>query len=386
MPKTILLTQEFVESLDGLATGERLNETVLNRPLAQLGNNTLWLKAQHLQLKNTVDALSTATVDYNTLDTRYELKVSKKTAFNLDLATQAEIDSGTVTNKLTAANHNHDTKYELKITNKLSAFNKNFGTVAGTVTEGNDPRLSDARNPLTHRHDLSILNSNGAIATDVLSYDGLKWAPMSKQALAALLIPLWPPAPVQNGSGGTISSVPWGIVANTPTTLAGYGITDAITPTQVDDKISTAIASIAPATGQSANTGIFVTKYTAAAGQTTFPLPDSNAVFRVTMNGIDLESASYSRVNSTLTIPGAVAESIVIAYQQGAQAGLLRQEFTATTNGTQNFALNNNGPVYSISINGLDVEQATWTQSGTNLSINGLNSGDVIITLRTRGF
>lgn len=35
---------------------------------------------------------------------------------------------------------------------KLTAFNKNFGTTANTVTEGNDPRLSDARRPIAHQH------------------------------------------------------------------------------------------------------------------------------------------------------------------------------------------------------------------------------------------
>ena len=47
--------------------------------------------------------------------------------------------------------HNHDTVYE-KIINKLTAFNKNFGTSAGTVCEGNDSRLSDARVPKAHTH------------------------------------------------------------------------------------------------------------------------------------------------------------------------------------------------------------------------------------------
>ena len=36
---------------------------------------------------------------------------------------------------------------------KNTAFNKNFGTTAGTVTQGNDSRLSDARTPLAHTHD-----------------------------------------------------------------------------------------------------------------------------------------------------------------------------------------------------------------------------------------
>ena len=47
--------------------------------------------------------------------------------------------------------HNHDAVYE-KIITKLTAFNKNFGTAAGTVCEGNDARLSNARIPLAHSH------------------------------------------------------------------------------------------------------------------------------------------------------------------------------------------------------------------------------------------
>lgn len=55
---------------------------------------------------------------------------------------------------------------------KNTAFNKPFGTTVGTVTEGNDVRLSDARTPLAHSHliaDLppypTTLPANGGTAT-----------------------------------------------------------------------------------------------------------------------------------------------------------------------------------------------------------------------------
>lgn len=38
---------------------------------------------------------------------------------------------------------------------KNTAFNKNFGTTSGTVCQGNDSRLSDARTPTTHTHTIS---------------------------------------------------------------------------------------------------------------------------------------------------------------------------------------------------------------------------------------
>lgn len=44
------------------------------------------------------------------------------------------------------------------ISSKLSAFNVNFGEEANTACEGNDPRLSDARKPLPHEHDITDIN------------------------------------------------------------------------------------------------------------------------------------------------------------------------------------------------------------------------------------
>ena len=38
---------------------------------------------------------------------------------------------------------------------KNTGFNKNFGSTTGTVCEGNDSRLSDARTPVSHNHAIS---------------------------------------------------------------------------------------------------------------------------------------------------------------------------------------------------------------------------------------
>ena len=38
---------------------------------------------------------------------------------------------------------------------KNTAFNRNFGTTSGTVCQGNDSRLSDARTPTAHTHTIS---------------------------------------------------------------------------------------------------------------------------------------------------------------------------------------------------------------------------------------
>ena len=41
---------------------------------------------------------------------------------------------------------------------KNTAFNRNFGTTSGTVCQGNDSRLSDARTPTAHTHEVSDVN------------------------------------------------------------------------------------------------------------------------------------------------------------------------------------------------------------------------------------
>ena len=55
---------------------------------------------------------------------------------------------------------------EPKIEEKKSAFNVDFGTTTNTACEGNDPRLSDARNPLAHSHEISdVLGLEGAVTS-----------------------------------------------------------------------------------------------------------------------------------------------------------------------------------------------------------------------------
>lgn len=53
---------------------------------------------------------------------------------------------------LGSAAYTSTSNYEPAIGTKGTAFNKSFGSAAGTVTEGNDTRLSDARTPTSHNH------------------------------------------------------------------------------------------------------------------------------------------------------------------------------------------------------------------------------------------
>ena len=55
---------------------------------------------------------------------------------------------------------------EPAIVPKRSAFNVNFGAEQNTACEGNDPRLSDKRDPLEHKHEISEINGlEGILST-----------------------------------------------------------------------------------------------------------------------------------------------------------------------------------------------------------------------------
>lgn len=59
-----------------------------------------------------------------------------------------------------------DLNGEPLISPKLSAFNVDFGTEQNTACEGNDSRLSDARKPLSHNHEISdIVGLEGMISS-----------------------------------------------------------------------------------------------------------------------------------------------------------------------------------------------------------------------------
>jgi hypothetical protein len=84
----------------------------------------------------------------------YEPVFTKNTGFNKNLGTTA----GTVSE----GNHAHAGVYEPVISTKNSAFNKNFGSTADTVCQGNDSRLADARTPVTHTHTESDITDLGS--------------------------------------------------------------------------------------------------------------------------------------------------------------------------------------------------------------------------------
>ena len=56
---------------------------------------------------------------------------------------------------------------------KNTGFNKNFGSTTGTVCEGNDSRLSDARTPVSHYHAISsVINLQAELDTKADAFTG----------------------------------------------------------------------------------------------------------------------------------------------------------------------------------------------------------------------
>ena len=72
--------------------------------------------------------------------------------------------------------------YEPSFT-KNTAFNNNYGTTVGTVTQGNDSRLSDARTPTAHTHTESDITDLGSY---VASTDATNIVALSQVAYDAL--------------------------------------------------------------------------------------------------------------------------------------------------------------------------------------------------------
>lgn len=96
-----------------------------------------------------------------------------------------EVKTGAVTITL------EDLGGEPWINPKRSAFNVDFGTTKGTACEGNDPRLSDDRYPLTHKHKTSdIIGLDGILSTltgKVNRVNGLAHSHSNKDILDKLI-------------------------------------------------------------------------------------------------------------------------------------------------------------------------------------------------------
>jgi hypothetical protein len=109
-------------------------------------------------------------IDRTEVNKWYEPPIDpKRTAFNKNFGTTADtVAEGNHTHDgdYAPAGHNHDGVYEPVINPKNTAFNKSFGTTAGTVAEGNHTHTTN---------DLSDVSSGSAKKDDFLIHNGTQW-------------------------------------------------------------------------------------------------------------------------------------------------------------------------------------------------------------------
>lgn len=130
-----------------------------------------------------------------------------------------------------------------------------FGTTAGTAAEGNDARLSDARTPLAHTQAWSTITTTpttlagyGITDAQPLDSDLTSIAALTTTAFGRSLLTQADAAATRttigagtssfDGAYASLTGIPstftpaahnqaWSTITTTPTTLSGYGITDA---------------------------------------------------------------------------------------------------------------------------------------------------------------
>lgn len=122
-------SNNYYTNINLLENGERANRTTFNRPLSQIADNIAYIKSQ-------LDSLQT------NYDSRYELKITtKRSGFNLDIATNADI----------AVNN-----------------------LVGKLARADDPRFNAQGVPAEHTHDIEDINPTGLAENTFLFVSGGK--------------------------------------------------------------------------------------------------------------------------------------------------------------------------------------------------------------------
>jgi hypothetical protein len=248
-----------------LNNGEEFIESVFNRPLVQLSQNVGYLKGQ---------------VDYIT-QSGFEPAISKK-----------------------------------------SAFNKDFGSTAGTVVEGNDPRLSDKRVPIDHSHKMVDLNPDGIAEGSVLfvtggsvvgnlfpggfpsainKVTGLQAALDNKASLAQLA------TKSNNGHTHTIAEILGLSQTLQAKSDVGHGH-----PISGITNLSTVLTSkmAIDSISREQYTGSSVTFVSSTSVRIT--LPDPGLVYQVTVNSKDLWDTDFAQTGTDLVVNARTFDKIIV--------------------------------------------------------------------------
>ena len=276
-----------------------------------------------------------------------------------------------------------DSTYEPAFT-KNTAFNKDFGTVAGTVAEGNhnhdgvyepananiQAHIADTNNP----HGTSVSNLSDTVITtpstdQVIAFDGFNWINRTLSGLTNWLY-------ANGGSNFTIAPVAVGLrsiaigesasAGGTSTTTDNIAIGSSATITDGSTK-STAIGTNVALTNTS------LTNIVSIGSGISVPFSNVIAIgfdFTPSINGITIGDATYSLTvtsNGILNVSGSQATIVMPNYAAGSEP--------STTSG---------GVIYDTTNNVLKYSDGTsWLNIGGANQLNDLS--DVVLTTPISG-
>lgn len=174
-----------LDTLKELAAGITANKTIIESVNAAIGNKA---PNNHASTATTYGVATTSAYghvkinngDVNTVASSNGVAAGMDHSHSNYVQTSRKINGNTLDDDITLTAS--DVGAEPAFT-KNTAFNKNFGTAAGTVCQGNDSRLSNARTPTAHTHvkaDITdfptiptktsdLTNDSGFITSDDLS-------------------------------------------------------------------------------------------------------------------------------------------------------------------------------------------------------------------------
>jgi hypothetical protein len=334
----------YKTSIATLENGERANKTTFNRPIGELADNIAFVK-------KTIDSIQTSN------DARYELKITKKSGFNLAVATDADILAGTVGGKLARAD---DPRFD-----EINSAPVDL-RIANIIPEG-----------IPNNSFLFVANGKISYAVPVQGWDSI----IGKPSIY--------PTNTSNVAGLNVLLAGYATVNHTHTQYSPVGHTHteyALTnhthvnystvghrhnPSEIDN-----LADFVKANSPSIK--IYRQEFTYASSNQ-FTLTISGTIFKLSVNGVDLESSEWAQSGTTLIV-NAESDDRIIVYTQDSSS-ITRTAFVAV-DGTNYFTVAAGVDVWQVSINGLDVSD--YSKSGTTITVPNLEAGDSVVLYGTK--